>query len=213
MRALDVKEYYRSPRPEMIAFVPRDAKKILEIGCASGYFGSAIKARQPCEVWGIELSEEYGKSAADLLDKVIIGDVAVKLNEVPEKYFDCIICNDVLEHLVDPFSLLDNLKRYVIPDGNIVCSIPNIRYYRVLKELLLQGDWKYDSSGVLDITHLRFFTKKSILRTFMERAWEVRQIEGINPTSSRTFKILNALTFGLIADVRYQQFAVVAKLL
>ncbi|MBN1474651.1 MAG: class I SAM-dependent methyltransferase [Syntrophaceae bacterium] len=161
MEPLNVDEYYKSQRSEMIGFVPRDARRILEIGCAAGIFSNSIKSRQKCEVWGMEISEKYGRDAMNLLDKVVIGDVITKLNEIPESYFDCIICNDILEHLVDPFSFLVSLRRYVVPGGKIVCSIPNIRYYRVLKDLVMNGEWKYNDSGVLDITHLRFFTKKA----------------------------------------------------
>ncbi len=211
MKAPDEKDYYESPRPEMLRFVPMDAARILEIGCAAGIFGNSIKRRQPCDIWGMELSEKHGHCAEKLLDKVIIGDVSEKLNELPERFFDCIVCNDILEHLIDPFTFIKHLKRHIEPGGKIICSIPNVRYYRVIKDLLINGDWRYKESGVLDMTHLRFFTKKSILRMFKKFGWEVLHIEGINPTSSLTFRILNVLLLGFIADAGYRQFAVIAK--
>ena len=93
----------------------------------------------------------------------------------------------------------------------IVASIPNIRYYRSFVKLVVHGDWDYKDHGILDKTHLRFFTYKSIVKLFNELAFEISEIEGKHPTSSRTFKLLNMLLLGAIGDIRYKHFAVVAK--
>ncbi len=205
------KEYYESSRAEMLPFIPLSSERILEIGCGAGTFGLEIKKRQCCEIWGIEIVEGQAQKASTILDKVIIGDVGERLRDLPGRYFDCIVCNDILEHLVDPYTLLDDLKRYVTAEGVLVTSIPNVRYYRVVKNLLLYGDWEYKDSGVLDKTHLRFFTRKSIIKTLEESGWRVVYIQGIHPTSSNTCKILNFMMFGKIEDIKYRQFAVVAS--
>ena len=205
------KEYYESPRYEMLPLVPPAAKKILELGCGTGAFAAQLKERNNCEVWGIEHVEKQARKAKGILDKVIIGDVTTEVDGLPGRYFDCVICNDILEHLVDPYTLLKALRDHLTDNGVLVISIPNVRYYRVVKDLLLHGDWRYKESGVLDKTHLRFFTRKSIIRELDENGWCVEYIAGINPSSSKTFKVLNLLMLGSIADVQFRQFAVVAR--
>jgi len=203
-------EYYESPRFEMLPLVPLGAKKILELGCGTGAFAAQIKKRNTCEVWGIELVEKQAHKAKEILDKVIIGDVTTEVARLPGRYFDCVVCNDILEHLVDPYTLLKTLTKHITTQGVLVASIPNVRYYRVVKDLLIHGDWRYKESGVLDKTHLRFFTRKSIIRELDENGWHVENIAGINPSSSKTFKVLNLLMLGRIADIQFRQFAFVA---
>jgi len=93
----------------------------------------------------------------------------------------------------------------------VVASVPNIRYYRVLAELVLHGNWDYKDHGVLDKTHLRFFTRKSIAKMFRQLGFQILKLEGIHPTSSRTYKVLNTLLLGGLSDARYKHFAVVAR--
>ena len=149
--------------------------------------------------------------ASEKLDKVINCDAHEAINKLPDNYFDCIIFFDILEHLIDPYRLLCILKTKLTKEGVIVASIPNIRYYRSFVELVIHGDWDYKDHGILDKTHLRFFTYKSIVKLFNELAFEILEIEGIHPTSSRTFKLLNMLLLGAVGDIRYKHFAVVSK--
>ena len=95
--------------------------------------------------------------------------------------------------------------------GVIVASIPNIRYYRTFVDFVLHGNWDYLDQGILDKTHLRFFTYKSILRMFESLGFEILLIEGIHPTSSRTFRVLNTLLLNTFADVRYIHFVCVVR--
>ncbi|HQA81613.1 MAG TPA: class I SAM-dependent methyltransferase [Methanoregulaceae archaeon] len=205
------KDYFGSGRREMLPFVPLSVKRLLDIGCGAGTFGANIKARQNCEVWGIEMDAKQGQEASRILDKVIIGDAVGKLDEIPPSFFDCIVCNDLLEHLVDPFSFLKRLRRPMVSEGILVASVPNVRYYRVLKDLIIHRDWKYKEPGVLDIDHLRFFTRKSMIRMFTDGGWKIKTVTGINPTSSRTFRIMNLLLFGRLGDVCFRQFAIQAE--
>lgn len=205
------KEYYQGSRPEMQNLIPENSKKILEIGCGEGFFGMATKKRLSAEVWGVEYDQESAKKAEDKLDKVLCGDINILANDLPEAYFDCIVFNDVLEHLVDPYSILDKMKSKLTPEGVIVSSIPNIRYFLVLKKYLVNRDWKYEEAGVMDRTHLRFFTKKSIIRMFDELDFQIIHIEGINSTKSLKFKIANIISLGIFNDSRYMQYACVVK--
>src|SRR3989344_2104623 len=159
--------YYGLYRTEMIKFVPKTAKKILDVGCSSGLFGIQLKKTLDAEVWGIELDKKSAKIASKSLNKVLCGDVSEIIKNLPDSYFDIIVFNDVLEHLIDPYGVLLKMKKKLSPEGLIVCSLPNIRYIVALKRLILDKQWKYDDSGVLDKTHLRFFTLKSIKDMFM----------------------------------------------
>lgn len=203
--------YYDSVREDMLKYIPRDVKKTLEFGCGSGGFSGLVKDKFGAEVWAVEIDEQSAKTAAQKLDKVINCDAHEAIDKLPDDYFDCIIFFDILEHLVDPYGLLCVLKTKLTKEGVIVASIPNIRYYRSFVKLVVHGDWDYKDHGILDKTHLRFFTYKSIVKLFNELAFEISEIEGIHPTSSRTFKLLNMLLLGAIGDIRYKHFAVVAK--
>jgi len=203
--------YFSQSRPEMLPFVPHQAARILDVGCGEGWFGSQIKQRQNAEVWGIELEPQAGKAAGKKLDKVLIGDLMQIINELPEAYFDCIALNDILEHLVDPFYVLQVLRTKLSANGILVCSLPNVRFLGVLKDLLLKKQWRYTEGYVLDKTHLRFFTQKSILEIMDNLGYEVLSLQGINGIKSFKFTLLNLLTFGFLSDARYLQFACVAK--
>lgn len=206
----DTTDYFTHARHEMLAFVPQNAKHILEMGCASGVFGGQIKQRQTAEVWGLELDVAAAARASQNLDKVFQGTLEDHLGSLPNGYFDCIICNDVLEHLSDPDMILRMLPRVMAPGAVLVGSIPNVRYFPVLFDLLWNADWRYADYGVLDRTHQRFFTGKSLARTLHDSDYQIRQITGINPTPSLKARLASVLTLGKLRDCRYLQYAFVA---
>ena len=195
----------------MLEFIPLNALRILEIGCASGAFGAQIKQRQTAEIWGLELDANAAVQASQKLDKVFQGTVEAHFSNLPDGYFDCIVCNDVLEHLPDPAAILRMLQRVMAPNAILVGSIPNVRYFPVLYDLVWNADWRYADYGVLDRTHQRFFTGKSLARTLRECGYQPQQITGINPTRSLKAKLASVLTFGKLHDCRYLQHAFVAN--
>ena len=204
-------DYYLQARPEMMEFIPENSKKILDAGCGEGYFGKQLKERNNAEVWGIEIEDKAAQIAEKNIDKVLCGSIEQHIAGLPDNYFDCIVFNDVLEHLADPYSVLKNIKQKLAINGLIVSSIPNVRYFFTLYGLLIKKQWKYEDFGVLDRTHLRFFTKKSIIDMFGALGYDVISIKGINPIRSWKFKILNALSLGYLSDTCYLQYATVVK--
>ncbi|MBI5179036.1 MAG: glycosyltransferase [Nitrospinae bacterium] len=152
------KSYFRNVRPEIIEMVPPTAKRILEIGCAAGETGRALKEADPRrEVVGVEFDRQAAREAEKLLDHVFCADIEKFRIPYPEGYFDCIIYADVLEHLREPSAVITRHKRLLGPEGVMVMSIPNVRHVSVVAQLM-EGRWTYQEEGLLDKTHLRFFT-------------------------------------------------------
>jgi len=194
-------------RREMLQFVPSSARSILDVGCSHGRFGSVLKAHNPTwELTGIEPDPMAAQAAADHYDTVIQG--LYPENMPADQRFDCIIFNDVLEHVVDPWTMLRQSKDHLDDSGTIVASIPNVRYVIVVRNLLLRGRWDYTDWGVLDRTHLRFFTRASIEDLFASSGFVIQSLTPINPVTVRWGRLL----LGTFRDMRFQQFAVTAKL-
>jgi 2-polyprenyl-3-methyl-5-hydroxy-6-metoxy-1,4-benzoquinol methylase len=203
--------YHSNFRSEMLQFIPLDRRRILEVGCGEGFFGEALIHRQNAEVWGLEPNSSAANEAKKRLSRVINAEFGDK-NVFPRASFDCIVFNDVLEHMYDPWRSLAFAKTLLKSrDGIIVASIPNIRYWHNLIELILKKEWEYRDEGILDRTHVRFFTKKSVSRLFDQAGLNIQKIQGINPTKDKKFKLLNFIVGGSIQDMRYLQFAVVAS--
>lgn len=202
-------DYFIQTRPEMLEYIPESAERILEAGCASGLFGAQLKRRPNVEVWGIEYDSVSAESARNRLDMVFAGDILGLTDHLPNAYFDCVIFNDVLEHLVDPYAVLLKVKSKLAKDGLIVCSIPNIRFFYTLRNFIVSKQWKYEDAGIMDKTHLRFFTKRSIEDMFDSLGYRIVELKGINGINSWKFSLLNALSMGYLSDTRYLQFACV----
>ncbi|MFH4967609.1 class I SAM-dependent methyltransferase [Gaetbulibacter sp. M240] len=203
--------YYDNIRSEMLAFLPINAKYILDVGCGNGAFAKVIKEKNKAEVWGIEYMKGPGEEAKTQLDKVFIGKCEDFIGDLPDGYFDAIYFNDVLEHLVDPYEVLKQMKPKLQKEGVIISSLPNVRHYNTFKRVLFQKDWRYEDYGVMDRTHLRFFTKKSIRRMYEELGYKVLIHKGINRSKSIKPYLFYLLTLFTQLDMRFVQFATVVK--
>lgn len=206
-----IKQYYQHARAEMLTFIPPSVSRTLEVGCGAGSFSAQIKDKLGAETWGVEYQPDAANLAAQKLHRVLVGSVESALPDLPLYYFDCIIFNDVLEHLVDPYSVLVKVQDLLSKTGVVVASIPNIRHWPEFVDYTLRGNWNYVNAGVLDRTHLRFFTKKSIIATIAQCGYELVNLQGINPHYSRAQKIASLLSMGALADTLYLQYAIVAR--
>lgn len=151
---------YETDRPDLQRHIPRDARRILDLGCCTGALGAAVKRRQDAKVLGVEREREYAARARSCLDRVVVSDVERFLAgpAPPEAPFDCLIAADVLEHLVDPWLALARAVDLLAPHATVVVSLPNVAYYRGLWQLLRSGRWPREDAGLFDRTHLRWFT-------------------------------------------------------
>ena len=160
--------YYAFERREIIDEIDVGANVVLEVGCAEGRLGAALKAEGRARwVTGLELMEEAAERAKLVLDEVLVGNLEAMQLPFGSNRFDVIICADVLEHLVDPWVQLKRLTQHLKPGGEVIICLPNVRNWRVLLPLLFHGRWEYQEAGIMDRTHLRFFTRQDML-AYME---------------------------------------------
>ena len=118
--------YGHCPRPEMLKFIPKQAMRILEVGCGDGAFCQTMKNQNfEREIWGLELNGDVAEKAKNLCDKVLVGDFNDLYHDLPENYFDCIVFNDVLEHLLEPWNVIKDCKSLLSETGILVSSLPN----------------------------------------------------------------------------------------
>ncbi|MCB1614660.1 MAG: class I SAM-dependent methyltransferase [Pseudomonadales bacterium] len=204
-------EYYGSDRAEILPFVPEGTETTLEFGCGLGDFSALVKKRFDTESWAVELHPEAAKTAAAKIDKVLNKDAIEALSELPDNKFDAIFFLDILEHLIDPYSLLSACNQKLSDNGVLISSIPNIRYYRALKNYVFKGQWEYKDQGLMDITHIRFFTHSSIGNMFKRLGFDDVSLHGIHETRSNGYRILNALSLNSLWDARYKHFIAVAR--
>jgi 2-polyprenyl-3-methyl-5-hydroxy-6-metoxy-1,4-benzoquinol methylase len=155
-----------------IAGTPR---QVLELGCSAGAFGAELKKRHPgASVTGIEAGRAAAARAATRLDRVVCGrieEVDFAAAGFTPGHFDTVIAADILEHLVNPWDVLVRLKPFLARDAQVVASIPNVRNALLIAALAVNGRWQYRERGLLDITHLRFFTLEEICRMFVETGY------------------------------------------
>jgi 2-polyprenyl-3-methyl-5-hydroxy-6-metoxy-1,4-benzoquinol methylase len=209
-------QYSSSDRKELKVILPKNYKKVLEVGCGTGGFRDTLNSE--IEIWGIEPNTDAAQEAAQRGYKVLVGLYEGVAEQCPNDYFDLIVCNDVIEHMVDYENFLKLIKIKMTSDACLIGSIPNVRYIGNIFKLLINKDWKYVENGVLDRTHLRFFTEKSLKRVFKSEDFKIDTLIGINSDFNKWHSLIKCirnvgliglilLTFGHSRDVRFMQFA------
>lgn len=188
---------------------------ILEVGCACGATILKIKDLYPnANIFGIELNKSSAKIACEFAD--IRSDNIENINLSYEKnFFDYIIFADVLEHLYDPWKVLTNMKKYLKEDGYILSSIPNVMHYSVVRGLL-NGNWSYTDAGILDRTHIRFFTLNEINKMFINSGYTELEYSATTTqlnNDDKVFinKLLNLTDVNLKQPFEVYQYIVKAK--
>jgi O-antigen biosynthesis protein len=152
-------------------------KRVIDFGCATGYLAQLLK-QNGCIVTGVDYNQEACKLAEQHCQEVIIADLDfVNVSELfASQRFDVAVFGDVLEHLRNPWKILEDTKNILNPGGYVVASIPNIAH-GAIRLALLQGKFEYTQFGILDNTHLRFFTKKTIEELFETTGYSVKAID------------------------------------
>lgn len=158
MNANSLTWYDSSGNTVLLRYVPPKSR-VLDIGCATGRRGAWLREHLQCQVVGVEFNPEMAEIARTRCDDVHVADLE-DLPELPEPdaSFDVLIFGDVLEHLRNPDQVLRYLQRYLSRDGCVLISLPNFLFLFVRIKVVL-GLFRYTEYGILDKTHLRFFTK------------------------------------------------------
>ncbi|WP_224405629.1 methyltransferase domain-containing protein [Afifella sp. IM 167] len=208
-------DYYGHARREILPFLPERCGRLLDVGCAAGTTTGAIRTlRQVDWAAGVELDPEAARLARQRLDRVEEGFI----EEAPLEDFiapaslDLILCLDILEHLVDPWAQVRRLSPLLAPGGRLIVSVPNIRNWKFIWRLLAKGDFHYRDAGLLDRTHLRFFTR--------ETASELALCGGLSLVACRNAtryrplelrRLISRATGGRAETLLAKQFIVVAE--
>ena len=152
-------------------------KDVLDVGCATGYFAKLMSSHD-CSVTGIDINVDSVEAAKKYCSRVFVADLDFTglAEAVQGNSFDVIVFGDVLEHLRYPVRILDEARTLLRADGYVVASIPNIAH-GAIRLALLRGDFDYQEFGILDETHLRFFTLKTVEELFLEAGYEIKQID------------------------------------
>lgn len=199
----------KNKRNDFLALIDNDVRSILDLGCSDGTLSSGFKDKG-VEVVGLELSQPLFKEAEKKLSRVFLCNVEEFIPPYPERYFGCILYADILEHLRDPSAILRKYKHFLRDDGFIVASIPNVRYYKLILKLLFSGVWDYMDSGILDRSHLRFFTIVNMKELISEAGYEIIAIEH-NIVASRWARFINFLFLNSLKDFLTYQYYIKAK--
>ncbi len=158
----------------IIDLVGRD-KVVLDAGCNRGYLARVFK-QNGCRVIGIEQDQQSAREAASWCDSLVIADIeALGGLEVPQGYFDVMLFADILEHLRDPRAVLERFRKYLKPGGRVIVSLPNIARLDVRLNLLF-GKFEYADTGILDHTHLRFYTLTTARELLTRSGYAVERV-------------------------------------
>ena len=204
-------EYFSGVRWDLVRAIAEDPKsRILEIGCGTGDTGAAALREGRCgQYCGIELNESAAEQARQQISEVIVGNVESIPLPWGKNSFDVLIISEVLEHLIDPWKVLRRLHPLMKPGAVVFASSPNISHYRVIK-MLLAGQWKLEDAGVMDRTHLRWFTPTSYSQMFESCGYRVESITSVTPMSWKT-KLINIITFNRMSHVFFVQINLCAR--
>jgi SAM-dependent methyltransferase len=172
-------EYYRELRISMLSLVRGIPERVLEVGCASGEHLRYLKERGTSYTVGVEISPEVADRARhNGIDEVLCGNVEESDLGFADSSFDLVVVGHVLEHLRDPWGVLKRLRTVLKPGGQLVGALPNVRHHSVILPLVFRGDWTYAPSGIMDWTHLRFFTRDTVRKLLSSAGFQVEAIVG-----------------------------------
>lgn len=198
-------EYFDGARADIVAQLPNDpSATILEIGCGNGSTGAIAKAEGKCARYvGIDVDEKAVSAAREALDAVVHGNVEEIDFEALGGPFSAVILSEVLEHLLDPWKLLGRVNQIMRPGALIIASSPNVANMRLVGQLL-RNRFDYTPAGVMDRTHLRWFTSATFREMFEKAGFETLSVGPLSAPSSK-WRMFNAVSGNVLAHLASNQ--------
>ena len=198
--------YYVADRSDFLSWIGGEHRRVLDVGCATGHNAQWLREHGAEHLVGVEIDAESARRAALTYDVVHQQPIEEAL-DVLHGPFDLIICADVLEHLVDPWSVVSRLLSLSSDAGIIALSIPNIRYFRALLRIAFGRGFEYESDGLFDFTHLRFFTRQNVAHLLQQRGWRIKRCRG-RMRGRRAQQLSKLAVGGLDEWLTYQWYVV-----
>lgn len=156
-------------------------KRVLELGCSTGFFSKYLSQKRACSVVGVEIDPTAAAEARKFCNEVLVCDLnsAEWTSRLRRQAFDVILMGDVLEHLIEPQTVLKRIQPLLTPNASIIISLPNMVYWRTRLKIMF-GRFEYESFGTLDHTHLRFYTPKTARKMIESAGYEIKRFHPVS---------------------------------
>lgn len=193
---------------QSLDLIPRKSS-VLDIGCATGFIGNYLKKHKNCKITGVELGKNEAKIAKNRINKLIVGNIEDEqtIYKIKEKY-DIVFASSVIEHLKDPLGALKTWKKFIKKEGFLIVTTSNIAHWSIRLKLL-RGNFNYEDYGILDNTHLRFYTIKTFKKLVRDSGYNIDYFS-IDPVSGGFPKLCKILSI-FFPNIFAYQMLIVAK--
>lgn len=191
--------------PDLIDLMPLNARRVIDIGCGIGKNAKEYRKRASPEYYlGIEILPEDAEVAREFCSEIIVGNIEKFGDEQWKNLsnYDLWVFGDVLEHLYDPWEVLKKVRNVMPMGGEIICCIPNVQHWSVQCRLAI-GDWRYADKGLLDRTHIRFFTRNTIIEMLHQANFEIIELVPRylhHPSADRILSIIENMAEAIGGD-------------
>lgn len=207
--------YFGTARREIIPHLPSKVERMLDIGCGRGATVTTVKERHALTwVGGVEIVPDEAEKAKAVCDRVWSIDIEREdfERDIAPGSLDLVLCLDVLEHLVDPWAVVRRLSVLLAPKGRLIVSVPNIRNWKFIRNLLFKGDFQYRDSGLLDRTHLRFFVRQTAEQLAIAGGLgHLRSVALPDLAGFEARHVIVRASGGRLADIFAKQWLIVAE--
>lgn len=202
--------YYGGARDHFLNWLGGNHRRVLDVGCGSGANAPWLHEHGAQRLVGVEPDQPSAMQARSVFNRVDNSPIEEALDDLDEQ-FDLILCLDVLEHLVDPWSTVARLRSVCAPGGVLAASIPNVRHFLSLYRIAFGPGFRYESSGIFDATHLRFFTRGTFRSLLVGAGWQPQRWSAAAfARLERPTKVFATLSAGLSDEWMAEQWYVAA---
>jgi 2-polyprenyl-3-methyl-5-hydroxy-6-metoxy-1,4-benzoquinol methylase len=197
--------------PDLIDVLPLSAKRVIDIGCGIGEIAKEFHVRGAPEYYlGVEIVPADAEVAKQYCSQVMVGNIEEFDADTWAQLtnYDLWVFGDVLEHLYDPWKVLNKVRAILPHDGQIACCIPNVQHWSIQARLSI-GDWRYADKGLLDRTHIRFFTRQTIVEMLQDAGFEITELiprHIHHPTADKFLDVIENLSVTTGGDPQTARF-------